>query len=171
MAFKLSRKGVYIGTIVTMVAMIGGLAVAAVSGIVFTPGTGNQNFGSFNAGNTIYASATVTMTLVSGDGLSSGCLLAATYAASTADIPVAGIGSTCLATNTWYDELTFTVPSVPASASDTFWIAVNGGPAGAGFTVTSASTFTPGTLHIYVDNGPTTGAPGITSLSITVTGT
>ncbi|MFZ0830127.1 MAG: hypothetical protein WCB18_08040 [Thermoplasmata archaeon] len=172
MGFKLRRRSVYIGTIVALLAMVAGLAVAAVSGIVFTTGTGNQNFGSITTGNTIYSSAsTVTLSLVSGDGLTNGCLLTTTYAGSAANIPVVGTGTTCLASNEWYDQLTFTGVNVPASASDTFWIGVNGAAAGAGFTVIGSGTaIVGGTLNIYIDDGPTSGAPAITSVDVTVTG-
>jgi hypothetical protein len=170
MGLKLRRRAVYFGTIVALVAMVGGLAVAAISGIVFTTGTGNQNFGSITSGNTIYAAATVTLTLVSGDGLGSGCSTSTSYSANAASIAVVGTGSACPATGEWYDELTFSGVGSSGAVSDTFFVAVNGGNAGGAFVVTSSGTISSATLSIFVDDGPTTGAPAITSLSVTVTG-
>lgn len=173
MKLKLRRKSVYVGTIVALLAMVGGLAVAAVSGIVFTTGTGNQNFGSIATGNTIYAQSgvTATLALVSGDGLASGCSTSASYTSNVANIAVAGIDSTCLATGTWYDELSFSPIAVGTSgASDIFFIAINGGTSGAPFTISASGAVASGILNIYIDDGPTSAAPGITSIDVTVTG-
>lgn len=174
MGLKLRRRSVYIGTIVTLVAMVGGLALAVgISGITFAPGTGNQNFGQISSGNTLYGAGPVvaTLNLVSGDGSASGtCGGTAAYSASAATIVVAGAASACTATGEWYDLLTFTGVSVTATTSDTFWVAVNGGLSGTSFTVTSGTIFNPATLTIYIDDGPTSAAPQITSLTVTVNG-
>lgn len=173
MKLNLRRRSVYIGTIVALVAMIAGFALASVGGITFAPGTGNQNSGTISPGNTIYATTVATLTLVPTDGLTAGCLSTIAYVGTTANIPVVGVtGSTCPATGEQYDELTFTGVSVPASALDTFWISVNGAAANPAFTVTgSGSAITGGTLNIFIDAGPTSAAPGITSITVTVSGT
>lgn len=173
MRLKLKRRSVYVATIVAILAMIGGLAVAAISGIVFTPGTGNQNFGQISPGNTIYAQTGVTATLVLTSGYSGAtgtCATSAAYTAGAANIVVAGSSAACTATGEWYDILSFSGVDVPAGASDTFYIGVNGGAALAPFTITSSTLQTPSTLNIYIDDGSTTGAPQITALTVTVSG-
>jgi hypothetical protein len=175
MKLRLSRRSVYVGTVVAMIAMVGGLAVAAISGVAFTSGTGNQNFGSITSASTIYGSsngASATLNLVSGDSTSSGaCATTSAYSGTVANIAVAGADASCPVNNEWYDLLTFTGVTVGSAVSDTFYIAVNGGTSGAGFTITSSGSITgTATLNIYIDDGPTSAAPLINSITVTVNG-
>ncbi len=176
MGVKLQRRSVYIGTVIVLIAAVAGFAVAAVSGIVITTTSGNQNYGTVNPGNTIYAtggSVSATLALAMSDSSATGtCLSTDAYTSATLSVVVAGAASACTATGEWYDVLTFTGVSVSAGASDTFYIAVNGGAAQTGIVISSPTTaYTPATLSLYIDDGPTTGAPLITSLSVVVAGT
>ena len=53
---KIQRRAVYVGTIVAMVAMAGGFAVATIPN-AFTFNGGGQNGGAVTTGNTQYAGA------------------------------------------------------------------------------------------------------------------
>ncbi len=181
MGLKLSRRSVYVGTVVALVAVLAGFATAAaVSGLPFSGVSANQNYGTISTGNTIYAASgvTVSFALVDGQSVSSTCLTTAAYSSNAADIVVnASVGgTTCSETNTWYDVLTFsgvayTYPGSGSGATDKFWIALNGTPAGSPFTITAGASVSAGVLTIYIADGDSNYAPQITSLTVSVSGT
>ena len=101
MGVKLQRRSVYIGTVIVLIAAVAGFAVAAISGIVITTTSGNQNSGSVNPGNTIYATGggvSASLALASTDSSAAGtCLTADAYTSATLNVVVAGAASACTA--------------------------------------------------------------------------
>jgi hypothetical protein len=175
MKLKLRRRSVYIGTIVAMVAMVGGFALAgATSLIIGAPSTGyGTGSGSVVNSGTIYT--TNVATAYSDTSGASGTCSSATPAAFTATPQTLyyGSGQTGSGTCGAADEflvLTLTTSSLTASTTytDDFAIAVSPGGSAIDFTVVWDLTLGPqaATLHVALDIGTATA----TSVTISVNG-
>lgn len=178
MALKLSRKSVYVATIVAILAMVGGFALATFPAAFtgFGGATSNQNSGTFTGGNTIWSSG-ASVALVQGAAvpLSSDCDVVA-YAGTVATVYLDG-SSTCASAagggQQWYEEFTFNAVEVNGYVDTFVWYVV-GGPTTAGqqFVVDGSATYIGGvTLDVYFEMGPNSANPvGLTSISATVSG-
>ena len=187
MGLKLRRRSVYIGTIVAILAMIGGLALASLGN--FSTVNSNQNTVSSTLGTTVWNTATsalspafttATVTCQTSPSFSgtapttqSGCISVAT---NLAESSVSG-------SNHFVEEFTFTLavttstPSACVSTavcSDTFdtTFSTSTGNGAVSFTVTLTDpTLSTGSdiLNIYLDFG--TSAPtSITVMYVVATG-
>ena len=182
MRLQLKRRSVYIATIVAILAMAGGFALATFPGVFsgFGGATSNQNSGTYSGGNTIW-SAGATVALVqdpapAGASASVACDTVA-YAGTSATVYLDG-SQTCSAgwgqgTTQWYEEFNFTANEVSGYVDHFAWYVV-GGPTTTGqlFTISGSGGYTNGvTLNVYFDMGAATANPLVlTSISATVTG-
>lgn len=173
MVLKLRRRSVYIGTIIAVVSMAGGFALAAYPGAftLFGGTNSGQNVGSFTGGNTIW-SAGAAVSLVQAASPAALCTLA--YTGTAANVWLAG-SSVCATggASHWYEEFQLTATEA-ATNSDSFHWYVVGGANGADqtFTVSQSVTYTGAvTLNVWFDMGVATASPGtVTSITATVTG-
>ena len=189
MSGRVGRKTVYIGTVVGVLALVAGFAMAA----VFTSQTVTSNQNGFNAstGNTVWSGAAVTL----GPGTSTNAC-DATPAANPVSSPASGSLSVTLgssASKTFYygmtgscsssdfaEEWSFTMSvSTAATDADTFtifstWTQVST-PASAvaadTITMIASGTGTSSvTLNLVVDIGSNVSPASISSLNVVVSG-
>ncbi|MCI4353675.1 MAG: hypothetical protein L3K14_09915 [Thermoplasmata archaeon] len=167
------RRSVYIGTIVAVLAMAGGFALAAFPGTftLFGGTSSGQNTGTFTGGSTIW-SAGASVALVQAASPVASCALS--YTGTAANVYLAGSLACATGGAThWYEEFQLTATEV-ATNSDTFhWYVVGGANAAdQSFTVAQSVTYTGAvTLNVFFDMGAATASPGtVTSISATVTG-
>lgn len=173
MVLKLSRRGVYGATIVAILAMVGGFALATFPAAFtgFGGATSNQNSGTFTGGNTIWSGG-ASVALVQA-AAPSACDSVA-YVSTVATVYLDGSSTCASAAGTqWYEEFTFTAVEANGDVDTFVWYVV-GGPTTAGqqFVVDGSATYTgSATLNVYFDMGPNTANPGgLTSISATVSG-
>jgi hypothetical protein len=179
MRLKMSRRGVYVATIVACLAMVGGFAVAALYNGFTSTAVTNTNVGTVGSslGNTIYQ-AGFTVTLAASSAAPAGCQSgniagsAPVSGVETDLVYVAGAAASCPTTSEWYEEINFSSVSDTLSSKDTFTFATNGGgSATSSFTLTLHGTETSELLTVFVDDGPASTTPvAITSLTVAVTG-
>jgi hypothetical protein len=171
MGLKLRQRSVYLGTIVAVLALIGGFAMAtALSGIT-GPASVAQNAGTIvTTTNTMFAGS-VSVNLVQ-ETLASSGLCDKNVAWATAGTPgtlsvnVTGT-NTCTSgggssSTDWFENVSWAAVTVPTTTSsaviDTFYITTAGGssPNTVTFTVTTPAHTTTGTgaLNVYLDVGP-----------------
>jgi hypothetical protein len=183
MKLKLSRRGVYVATIVAMFAMIGGFALATglFGGFGSTNVNGNQ--GTVSVGNTIYSPGISTSDYTSGAGGALGvCTGPASSGVATVTVTawVQGGPGACTTTADYVLQLTFTSGTLASSHTytDDFVVSAEFGSATT-YTTSSASIActlgASGTVCqaiINIDTGvPTTDAqPTVNAVDITVTG-
>ena len=176
MRLQLKRRSVYIATIVAILAMAGGFALATFPGVFsgFGGATSNQNSGTYSGGNTIW-SAGATVALVQG-AAPPACDTVA-YAGTAAAVYLDG-SQTCAngvtqASTQWYEEFNFTATEVSGYVDHFAWYVV-GGPTTVGqlFNIAGSSGYSGTvTLNVYFDMGPASANPlTLTSISATVTG-
>jgi hypothetical protein len=180
MRFKMRRKSVYVATIVAILAMVGGFAVATLFNGFGTSTVTNTNAGTVGSsvGDTIYHngfSVTLASSSAAGGACQSGSIAgsAPVGGVETDHIFVAGAAANCPSgTSEWYEEFSFSSVSVATAAVDTFTYATSGGTSTTtSFTLTLSGTETSESLTVFVDDGPTSTTPvAITSLTVVVTG-
>ena len=185
MKLKLSRRGIYVGTIVAMLAMIGGFALASLAGGFTHSTVTGQNFGSVSGtANTIYSGGfTVTLLASSaGTGCQSGAITGSTTIVAgveTDNVFVEGAANSCSASGEWYEEFSFVPASTAAcggaSCVDTlsFATTTGGTTTSTAFTLTTTAAATTEDLNVFVDDGPTAGGAlpiSITSVSVVASG-
>jgi hypothetical protein len=175
MSVRLRRRGVYIATIVAMLAMTAGFALAAFPGTFtqFGGGTSNQNSGVFSGGPTIWAGGASVSLMQAAAPASSSCD-SVTYATTAASVYLDGSALCSTATGTqWYEDFHFTATEASGDSDNFEWYVV-GGANGAEqpFTVSESSTYTGSvTLDVYVEMGAANVNPlTLTSISATVSG-
>jgi hypothetical protein len=180
MSGKLSRRAIYIGTAVAIVATIGGFAVAALYQPLTMSYNGNQ--GSATASNTIYGAGGSTSSqnfLV--DNSAPGTCTASTPSGSTTEtIWMAGASAAHCAAGDYYVELTFVSPTETASTSytDTFTVTLGLGASATYYSSSQSLTCTQGltaatcTAHVNIDTGVANSAvqPVVDSVEVTITG-
>jgi hypothetical protein len=139
MGLKLSRRSVYIGTIVAMLAVVGGLATAS---FVSTLTTGGQNgYSVTSATGTSYASGTPTVNLVWTTATACTATGTVSSGAPTAAVYVTGQVACQTATPDWFEEITFPGAALVANPVDNFAVTV-GVNAPVLFTVSLTTTAT-----------------------------
>jgi hypothetical protein len=175
MKLKLRRRSVYVATIVAILAMAGGFALATFPGAfsVFGGTSSNQNSGTFNGGNTIWSSG-AAVSLVQAAAPTACDTVAYTGAAATAFLDGSATCASAVGGGTqWYEDFHFTAAEVNGYADNFAWYVV-GGPTTAGqlFTVSGSATYAGAvTLDVYVEMGPASANPlTLTSISATVSG-
>jgi hypothetical protein len=181
MKLHMSRRSVYVGTIVAMVAMIGGFATAAAITGFSSNSVSGANSGTVLApGNTIYNGG-FSVALVASTAPSGGCQnsqsIAGTGNPETDNVYISGAaGSSCPAgTSEWYEEFAFV--QVTGSLSNdkdtlTFVTTINGNsPATvtSAFTLTLSGTCATENLNVFVDTGVAATATPIGFNSVVVT--
>lgn len=173
MGLKLRRRSVYVATIVAMLAMVGGFALATFPGVFtgFGGTSSNQNSGTFNGGNTIWSNG-ATAALVQGAQAPSCDAVA--YVTTTATVYLDGSATCSTATGTqWYEEFNFTATEVSGYVDHFAWYVVGGtNPAEQAFSVAGSGSYVGSvTLNVFFDMGPTSANPlTLTSISATVSG-
>ncbi len=175
MGIKLRRRSVYAGTIVALVAMVAGFALASIPGTFTTQTVGNQNSGVVtSSGSTQYAGG-FTVSLVTLSPASACATTGTVTGGLTTNVNVLLYsGSTCPATNEWYEEVSFSLTTVAAGTTKFYIDSVdtNGQGASGPITITDVVGTGAATLNFYLDFGPTSAAmPTISSISIAATGT
>ena len=176
MALRLRRRSVYVATIVAILAMVGGFALASIPNGFTSSSTGNQNSGTVvSAGNTQYSGG-FTVTLVTLTPQSGGCGTSGTVTGGgTTNVNVLlYTGSTCPQTNEWYEEVSFSLASVATGVTHFYIDTVDSsGPGSSGLiTITDTAATGAATLNFYLDYGSSGAAmTSISSISIAVTGT
>jgi hypothetical protein len=177
MKLKLRRRSVYIATIVAILAMAGGFALATFpNGITLGGASSGQNSGTFSAGNTIWEAAGASVALVQADSPATSCALSVT--GTVASVYLNG-AATCATggTSEWYEEFQLAATEAVGD-SDTFnWYVVGGVPAAADQSFTLGAQYgvsgpTAVTLVVYIDMGPasTTPVATVSSISVTIAG-
>jgi hypothetical protein len=122
MGLKMRRRSVYVGTIVAMLAMVGGLALAS---FVSTVTTGGQNgYSVTSATGTSYATGTPTVNLVWTTATACTASGTVSSAGPTASAFVAGPVACQTATPDWFEELTFPGTALVANPVDNFAVTV-----------------------------------------------
>lgn len=167
-----SRRTVYLATVIAMVGLSAGFVLAASVGGL-TASTSGQNYGSVSApGNSQFAGS-VSVNLAQTTAPASSCDQAATWTPGSpyAGVFVYGDGTAACQTSTagWWENVTFVASS--AAGSDTFFITTSGGAQANSISFTEAVTATSGILSVYLYVGPASGAPtAFTSITIAVSG-
>jgi hypothetical protein len=164
MGLKLRRRSVYAGTIVAMVALIAGLAMAS---FISTVTTGGQNgYSVTSATGTSYATGTPSVNLVWTTAPT--CTTTGTVASAgpIQSVYIAGQAPCQTATADWFEELTFPGTALVANPVDAFAVTV-GANAPVGFSVSLTTTATHAiTTNVYYEVGSsaasTTSNVGIT---------
>ena len=169
---KMKRRTVYVATIVAVLAMVGGFAMAT---LITTVTSGGQNGYNVQApGTTMYNGGSQSTTLVfitAPSCTASGGSVNPSSGATTADVYVTGEVGCQATTADWFEEISFTSTAVPsASPSDVFAITVG---ANAPISVTVAYTgLTMGTsivtTNVYYELG-TSGTAEASDIGITGT--
>lgn len=183
MKLKVSRRTVYVGTIVTMLAMIGGFAAATLA--FSTIPSSNQNGFSSSLGNTVWSGASVSVSTGSEALSCSGTPTAAFMTGTqTISVSVKAPGSAGCNSGNFVEELSFVASTCPAGGTaDNFVVFTawststptatgSGAAASVGESVTGTLTGAC-TLNIYVDYGtsqPATAGLSISELSVVVSG-
>ncbi len=122
MALKLNRRSVYIGTIVTILAVVAGLAVAA---FITTVTTGGQNgYSVTSATGTSYAVGTPTVNLVWTTATTCTASGPVTPGTNVAGVYVTGPVACQTATPDWFEELTFPGFALVTNPVDNFAVTV-----------------------------------------------
>ncbi len=173
---KIQRRAVYVGTIVAMVAMAGGFAVATIPN-AFTFNGGGQNGGAVTTGNTQYAGA-VQINLADvnpGSCVASGSVQTVTATASPGTFSTFYIdpaAPACPGVNTYWEVFNFTTSS-SVIGSDIITVYVTGGGAAGTYSLVVDQTVG-GEVQLVgmaIDFGPDTGAPDMaTNIAVVVTG-
>ena len=172
MAGAMSRRTVYIGTIVAVAALVAGFAAASLTSTITS--TGQNGFGVTAPGNTMYsgsgASQSTNLVFTTASTCStSGGTVAPGSGAMSANVYVAGEVACQTGYADWFEEISFTSVAVPsAGPSDVFAITV-GTNSPISVTVTFAG-LTAGTsvvtTNVFYEVGasatPTTSAVAIT---------
>ena len=164
MKLKLRRRSIYVGTIVALVAMIGGFALAAGAfGGTFT--SNGYNSGSAVSGDTIYSAGGVSVSYA--PEATTGCSANPTTTAVAATNVY--VGGTCV-TGDWYAAFTFTATIVAGTGTDNFAVSEAGSNPAAGSIHVSVTYVGTETLTVYLDLGTATPPASITTVSAAVTG-
>jgi|HubBroStandDraft_4_1064222.scaffolds.fasta_scaffold96365_2 hypothetical protein len=122
MGLKLRRRSVYLGTIVAMLAVVGGLATAS---FVSTITTGGQNgYSVTSATGTSYATGTPTVNLVWTTATACTASGNVPSAGPTAAVYVTGQVACQTATPDWFEEITFPGTALVANPVDNFAVTV-----------------------------------------------
>jgi hypothetical protein len=128
MARPLSRRAVYLGTIVAIAALVAGFAAAA---LTTTITASQQNgFGVTAPGNTMYSGtgasqSTNIVFTTAGTCTASGGTVAPASGTTTANVFVTGEVACQTSAADWFEEISFTSTTVPSvSPSDVFAITV-----------------------------------------------
>lgn len=161
MGLKVSRRVVYAGTIVAMVAMIGGLALAASGfGTISTTGAGQNGYTGATAG-TVWAGA-VSLQGVGGLAAQTPCVSSGTGSTitngagtgATDTLYYYGTGAGACAQNDFYEEFIFS-PATPVTgtSTDTFTLYsdVSGAYVQFSLTVNPGAGGSIGHLDVWVD--------------------
>ena len=173
MGGKLSRRSVYLATIVAILALTGGFALAGFPNVftAFGGTSSNQNQGSFTAGNTIWSGgAQVSLIQMAAPTT----CYTVSYTGVTAAVYLDG-AATCATggATQWYEDFHFTATEATLDSDNFNWFVV-GGSNGAdqAFTVSDSGSYNGAvTLDVYIEMGAATANPGtVTSISATVAG-
>jgi hypothetical protein len=168
MKLKLRRRSVYVGTVVALIAMLSGFALAASLGSI-GGSTGQSGYST-----TITASAwagTVTITPVP-DSAQSGCSSGTLSGATPSYYTAAASGVDQCVAGDFYEELSFTpTTAVPLSTSAKFSVYADAADSAYDVTVTlvTQASGTTTSLALYVDFTSSTTGPDIpTSITVVV---
>lgn len=178
MRLKLRRRSVYIGTIVAILATIGGVAVAGAA-LIFSGSTG-FNTGSQTVGDTIYSGSTITAVMsVQTSVPGSGSCPAGSHAATgtgTDTVDISDTGAICAGTGAGgelYDELVLSASGLTSGHTYVDSISIATTPASAGGTVILTFSTTPGgtteSLTLWIDLGAASGN-AVTNVNIGIAG-
>lgn len=184
MGKALQRRTIYAATIVAILAMVGGFALAGASFLGFTSTSVNGNQGVINVGNTIYSLGVNGSELITGAGGVGGACTAPSSSATAHEVFVTawfrGGPGACTTTPDYIYQLNFTSanPVVGTSPfSDKFVISSEFGTAITYTTdsVTVVCTLTTETFcqaDINIDTGVATTSPqpAVEAVDITVSG-
>lgn len=172
----LQRKTIYGATVLAILLLVGGFAVASFINTITVTSTGQNNGTISGTSNTVWGTGTVSVSLVVATSTAS-CDVSPTAATSTVVYLIGGAACATSGSSEWWEEFVFPTVTYPASpASDTFYFYVVGGASGSAsqtFTVSGAGSAVSGmVLAVYLDMGPSSGNPSqITGgISFTVTG-
>ncbi len=172
MGIRLRRRSVYLATIVAILAMTAGFAIAAFPNAftLFGGTTSHQNEGTFISGDSIFsAGASVTLTQTAAP---STCYTVS-YTGAAATVFLDGTVTCATSLTQWYEDFHFLATEVSGDSDNFHWYVV-GGVNGADqtFTVAGAGGYTGSvTLDVYIEMGVATANPGtLTSISATVAG-
>jgi hypothetical protein len=171
MRLKLRQRSVYAATIVAVLALIGGWAMATTLSGITGPASVNQNAGTITTPSGTMFAGSVSVTLTQVTLASSGlCDVSPSWATAgtpgTLNVYVTGT-NTCTSgglssATDWFEELSWASVTVPTTTTspvvDTFYITTAGGasPNTVTFTVTTPTSTTTGTgtLNVFLDVGP-----------------
>lgn len=180
MGFKLRRRSVYVGTVVALIAMIGGLALASITlnstllsstqgststsltATAWTPGTVTEgNVGTATCGTTVaITNAVPASAYVAGTSGACGVGHITETITYTATVPV-GVAATVLSdTFTLYSSACSGAACAPASTVSSITITV---------TENGATTYT-ANLSFVIDYGSVAGPVTISSISVSING-
>jgi hypothetical protein len=122
MGIKLRRKSVYIGTIVAMLAMVGGLAMGS---FISTVSTGGQNgYSVTSATGTSYATGAPSVNLVWTTATACTASGTVSSAGPNAAAYVTGQVACQTATPDWFEEISFPGTALVANPTDNFAVTV-----------------------------------------------
>jgi hypothetical protein len=181
MAPKFSRRGVYVATIVAMVTLVAGFAVAALYNGFGTTTVNGQNAGIVTAPTDTMYHAGFSVTLLASTAASGTCQSGPiagsgpTSGVETDNIYIAGAANSCPSgTSEWYEAFSFGSIVHSGAATDTFTFATTtgSGTVTSIFTLTLSGTETSEVLTVFVDDGPSASMPiAIDSVSVAASGT
>lgn len=180
MGLKLRRKSVYAATVVAMLALVGGLAVASIVNTFVITSTQGQNSGTFgtSAANTLFhngGSISLQPAAVGGSCSHTGTAGTpdAVAAAASTSVYIVGADPTtanCGTATEYYEEIAFASVTW-AGGSDTFAVYTTAGTSSVEWFTVSGSYSGALSLDLFVSDGPNTATPlSITSIDIVVTG-
>jgi hypothetical protein len=171
----LQRKTIYGATIVAILLLVGGFAVANFINTITVNTTGQNTGTTSGAASTVWGSGAVTVSLKVATS-SAACDVSPTAATATPVYLIGGAACAASGSTEWYEEFVFPPVTYPAAGLDTFYFYVVGGYSGSAsqtFTITGSGTdVTNMVLTVYLDMGPATGNPSQIGggISFTVTG-
>ncbi len=171
MGIRLRRRSVYLATIVAILAMTAGFAIAAFPNAftLFGGTSSHQNEGTFTAGNTIWSGgASVALIQMA----SPGSCYTLSSSANAATIFIDG-SATCVTggAHQWYEDFTLTATEAAGDSDNFHWYVAGGANSNdQTFTVADGVGYDGAvTLDVYVEMGAFTANPGtVTSISATV---
>jgi hypothetical protein len=177
---KLAQRTVYAATIVTILAVAGGVAMAAA---LFSPivVSGGGNTASVSTAGTIYGGGTASQILTTGasdTAAGSGCGVTGTGASWIINAPD-GAGSCATIGTDYVEEVTFTSAAQSAAGTYTDQFVVssdwNNGAYGTGSDSVMCTVAASGTcsVTIFFDSGVSTslsGPPVLDAVGVTITG-
>ena len=174
---RIRRRTVYIGTVVAMLAMVGGFVLAAAVTVTSIPSTQNIYQGTQTSTTDFPSSPTLAVSQSGNPTAAVAAVTGSTAAGATLTLAMCA-NSGCTFGATDFDEkFTFTsITTVSSSAANTFTVTTIWGstPTTTQTALTYSSTVThtgADTVVIYIDYGATAPSGGIGTIQVVVTGT